>query len=424
VVRTEDLDVRLARHHDPLGVVAGSLAFVLHAGTPLRRVAAVLAMSWSWAGVDAATASYYSVRLWLLRLGLYQLNRPKEHADDWMGIVDHTLQIGDRKCLIDLQPVTESNGRIVYRQLQAATAKTGVPRAIVSDNGPDLHSGIERFRRKHRGTIWSYDIKHKTACLLKHALQRDASWRPFVEQVHRFKQKVSFTALAGLAPPQQRSKARYMNVDVLTNWAAKHLKLLDLRKAIRRAGLKPREVETKLGWLRKFAPQIRRWEEMLSVSEAAEHYVRHEGIHSQAGVELAAVLPRPLAITLMPEKEEPVGVGGESTNRGGATGVEPGDGLAGGTTAGDEDGWGGAPTIVEGERRLSKVRIDIGKLPWENCHDVYNEVIQPLANEGAELYCQVVIIARGDAAIRENTVELGIKESLSQREIGADIKTG
>jgi len=29
-------------------------------------------------------ASYYSVRLWLLRLGLYQLTRPKTHADDWM----------------------------------------------------------------------------------------------------------------------------------------------------------------------------------------------------------------------------------------------------------------------------------------------------------------------------------------------------
>ena len=220
-----------SRHHYSLGVVAGSLALVLHAGTPLRRVAAVLAMSWSWAGVDAVTASYYSARLWLLRLGLYQLNRPKQQADDWMWIVDHTLQIGDHKCLIvvairqsvwdrldsrvlrhedvdviDLQPVTESNGKVVYRQMQAATAKTGVPRAIISDGGPDLHCGIDLFRQKHPGTAWLYDIKHKTACLLKHALEGDASWGPFVEQVHRFKQQVTFTALAGLAPPQQRAR--------------------------------------------------------------------------------------------------------------------------------------------------------------------------------------------------------------------------
>jgi hypothetical protein len=55
---------------------------------------------------------------------------------------------------------------------------------------------------------------------------------------------------------------------------------------------------------------------------------------------------------------------------------------------------------------------------------VYNEVIDPLVQEGAELLCQVIVIAQGDAAIRENTVELGIKESLGQRGIKADIQTG
>jgi hypothetical protein len=317
-VRTGDLDVPLARHHYSLGVVASCLALVLYGGTPLRRVPAVLAMSWSWAGVNAATGSYYSARLWLLRLGLYQLRRPKEQADDWMWIVDHTLQIGDHKCLIvvairqstwyqlesrvlrhedvdliDLQPVTESNGKVVYRQLQSIAAKTGVPRAIISDNGSDLHCGIALFRDKHPGTAWMYDIKHKTACLLKHALEQDVSWQSFVEEVHRFKQQVYLTELAGLAPPQQRSKARYMNVDVLTAWAERHLQLLDSRKAIRAAGLKRSQVEAKLGWLRKFAPQVRRWGEMLALIEATEHYVRHEGVHAQAAVDLAAALPQP-----------------------------------------------------------------------------------------------------------------------------------
>ena len=111
--------------------------------------------------------------------------------------------------------------------------------------------------------------------------------------------------------------------------------------------------------------------------------------------------------------------GGDS----GGTTVGPGGGAVVGPDE-DEEEWGGGATIVEGERRLNKVRIEIRRLPWENWHDLYNEVIQPLANEGAEVYCQVVILAKGDAAIRENTVELGIKESLSQRDIEADIQTG
>ena len=316
-MRPDDLEVRIARQQFPLGVVAGSLALVLHAATRLQRVAAVLALHWNWSGLDVRAASYYSVRLWLLRLGLYQLNRPKTHADDWMWIVDHTMQLGERKCLIlvairqsawdadervlshedveliDLVPVTESNGEAVYEQLEAATAKTGVPRAIVSDGGSDLHCGIDRFRQSHPTTAWLYDIKHKTACLLKHALEGDPAWASFTEKVHRFKQQVSFTPLAGLAPPQQRSKARYMNLDVLLAWARKSLLLLDRPKAMRKAGLRARQVEEKLGWLRTFVPQVRRWGEMLSVIGVAEHYVRHQGIHRQAAEELAALLPKP-----------------------------------------------------------------------------------------------------------------------------------
>jgi len=315
-LRPNDLQVRVARQQFPLGVIAGSLAMVLRAGTRLQRVADVLSLHWNWSGLDVLAACHYSVRLWLLRLGLYQLSRPRVHADDWMWIIDHTMQLGERKCLIivglrqsawnaqnrildhedvdliDLVPVTESNGKVVYRQLQAAIARTGVPRAIISDDGRDLHGGIERFRQVHPTTAWLYDIKHKTACLLKHALERDASWPEFVEKAHRFKQQVSLTPLAALAPPQQRSKARYMNLDVLVDWAEESLLALDRPKALREAGLKVPPVEEKLGWLRKFAPQVRRWEEMLAVVGAAEHYVRHEGIHAKAAEELAAVLPK------------------------------------------------------------------------------------------------------------------------------------
>jgi hypothetical protein len=315
-VRGDDLETPLARHQFSLGVVAGSLALVLVAGTRLQRVPAVLAMQGNWCGLHVSVASYYSVRLWLLRLGLYQLIRPKERVDDRIWIADHTVQIGDMKCLIilgirrsvwealgralthedveliDLVPVTNSDGKVVYRQMQTTAARTGVPRAIVSDNGSDLHRGIVLFCEDHPDTVWVYDIKHKTACVLKHALEGDAVWHGFTEKTHRFKQQVSHTALAGLAPPQQRSKSRYMNLDVLVHWAKESLLLLESPKAMREAGLDKTQVEEKLGWLRKFAPQVRRWDEMLSVVEAVEHYVRHKGIHARAAEELAALLPK------------------------------------------------------------------------------------------------------------------------------------
>jgi hypothetical protein len=40
------------------------------------------------------------------------------------------------------------------------------------------------------------------------------------------------------------------------------------------------------------------------------------------------------------------------------------------------------------------------------------------------MICDVAVVAKGEAAIRENTIELGIKESLSQRGLKAKIETG
>lgn len=317
LVRPEDLAVKIPRHHFPLGVVAGSLALVLCAGVPLQRVAKVLSLTWNWWAEGGRVGTYYSVRLWLMRLGLYQLSRPKPQADDWMWIIDHTMQMGERKCfiivgirrsawegehrplshedvaLIDLQPVTESTGEVVYRQLEAAVAKTGVPRAIISDEGRDLHRGIDLFRQVHPQTAWMYDIKHNTACLLKHELERDASWQALIDGINHFKRRVALTPLACLLPPALRGKARYMSVDVLVEWAEKSLTLLSRPQVIVELGLDAVAVEEKLGWLRHFAEPVQCWREMLQVIEAIEHYVRHEGIHPTIADELAQLLPTP-----------------------------------------------------------------------------------------------------------------------------------
>jgi hypothetical protein len=148
-------------------------------------------MDVTW-GFDFPVPHWTTVRMWLLRLAYHKLHRPKEQALDWVWIVDHSNQIGQEKCLlilavrvsqllppgaayplrldqmepIELEPVTVSDKEVVYRQLEANVAKTGVPRAIIDDHGGDLAGGVELFRQAHPETIEIYDISHKAACLL------------------------------------------------------------------------------------------------------------------------------------------------------------------------------------------------------------------------------------------------------------------
>ena len=105
----------------------------------------------------AETPCANSGRSWLFRLGLYELTCGKEAADDWVWLVDHTVQLGVHKGLIvvglrlsvwqraprplqhadvrllHLEPMEHSDGKRVQSELEKVVSRTGVPRAIVSD---------------------------------------------------------------------------------------------------------------------------------------------------------------------------------------------------------------------------------------------------------------------------------------------------
>lgn len=264
--------------------------------------------------VPCACPSWFTGRLWLLRLGYYKLKRAKEQADDWVWIVDHTVQLGDDKCLvilgvrmcdlpsadccishedvepIELLPVKKSNGEVVYQQLEQAVAKTGVPRAIISDHGTDLNAGIEKFCQQHPQTSAFYDIKHKTAAILKRELDQDMDWETFTHLATQTKLQVQQTALAALLPPNQKTKARYMNVDVLVQWGQNMLAFLDTPQNMRKPILDGRLVEEKLGWVTGFRSQLKDWGELFETIAATESFIRHQGLYQQVHLKLEELL--------------------------------------------------------------------------------------------------------------------------------------
>ena len=98
----------------------------------------------------------------------------------------------------------------MVRCLAQGTAWAGqeaaVPREILSDGGSDLQAGIGRYCQDHPHTAAIYDVKHKTAVVLKRVLQGDAPWDTFRNWAHQQRARLQQTPLAALRPP--RSEAR------------------------------------------------------------------------------------------------------------------------------------------------------------------------------------------------------------------------
>src|SRR5512135_408876 len=136
------------------------VSLVTVCGTSLRCAASVITLYGPSARYDETAPDWSTGRLWLLRIGLAALLRPKVVAEDWVWMVDHSIQIGQCKCLvilgirlseftiarplrhqdmelIDLVPMNNATKHTVAVCLEDAVAKTGVPRAILSDRGAD-----------------------------------------------------------------------------------------------------------------------------------------------------------------------------------------------------------------------------------------------------------------------------------------------
>jgi len=309
-----------ARQQYGIGLMTLFILLVVTAAISLRGASRAIEVFRACLPVPLDGPAWPTGRLWLLRLGYYKLTRPKVHAEDWIWIVDHTIQLDAIKCFVvlgirrsalppagqclthaqveplALLPVPHSTGAVVYQQLEDLVAQTGVPRAIVRDHGSDLNAGVAQFCQIHSGTSDIYDIKHKTALVLKHELEADPVWQEFTQLAARTQSQVRQTNLAPLAPPGLRSKARYMNVDILVKWGQDILAYLARPPATRQPLCDPAQVQAKLGWVTRFEQPLREWAAMFQVIARTESLVRQEGLYRGLHLKLAEQL-HPLAQT-------------------------------------------------------------------------------------------------------------------------------
>jgi hypothetical protein len=298
----------------PLGVVQRFVALVIDQGASFRCAAAALDLLWPPMGPEEASPAWSTGRLWLLRIGLAALTGPKVIAADWIWMIDHSIQIGPCKCLvilglrlgaftiagplrhqdmelIDLVPMDSATKHTVAACLEGAVAKTGAPRAILSDHAADLHGAIEIFRGQHPETSELYDIKHKAACLLKARLEKDEQWKQFASLAGQAKFATQQTDAACLVPPSQRSKARFMNLGGLVKWGWETLALLDDPSPLKGLPVSSEQAQSKLGWLAGFREPLAKWSAYHKVIEATLDFVRRRGIYVGAGHDLANALP-------------------------------------------------------------------------------------------------------------------------------------
>ena len=305
-------DRPIASHGYGPGIVCLFLQLVLTAGVSLRGASRVIEIVSAALGLELPAPHWTTGRHWLLRLGHATLVAQKTAADDWAWIIDHSVQIGQEKCLvilgirlIDLPPRGQSlrhedmelialtpakswTRAQVHAALEETAVRVGhVPRAIVDDHGVDIHGGVALFQERHAQTVEIYDAKHKAACLLKARLEKNPRWAEFQTRVGQTRCSVQQTELAFLTPPAPKTKARFMNLDRQLAWGKRVLAIVRKPPRTVRRSVCDERLKEKLGWIEGFADDLTEWSQWQQVIDVGVTLVNRQGIYRGVSRSLA-----------------------------------------------------------------------------------------------------------------------------------------
>jgi hypothetical protein len=128
------------------------------------------------------------------------------------------------------------------------------------------------------------------AIFLKKILTNDPRWQDFLKKMAQCKKQFVKSSLAFLTPPMVPDQARYMNLEGLLNWATRVRRFMDDPTAKDGSLVEPWRVNLEFAWLRDFDQPLAEWQELMQVVETTLHFVRWEGYHRNAHVELHARL--------------------------------------------------------------------------------------------------------------------------------------
>jgi hypothetical protein len=226
---------------------------------------------------------------WIHKIGYYELTKKKETANDWVIILDESVQLGQDRVLVvfgireeninftgplqyhNLVPLREISkkkwtGEIIRDTLLDLKEELGAIKYAVGDYAGQLKKALRLAE-----IPYVHDLTHKIALFLEKKYKRSPEYVELIKKMSDMRNKYSQTNIAYIIPPKQRTKSRYQNIKIISDWCMKSLKYLDTSKEAND------EIYEKLEWLTEYRSLIYELSELNQIINNIERLLKHNG---------------------------------------------------------------------------------------------------------------------------------------------------
>jgi len=241
--------------------------------------------------------SHTTILNWVHKIGLSQLTKEKQKADNWIIILDHSIQIGKEKVLTvlgiresevnftkplqyqNLYPILEEarehwDGEGVKEIVEKVQKDLGKIKYAIADYGSDIKKGLKMANIKH-----VYDLTHKIASLLKKIYKDNEIFISFVKKMGTARIQSQQTVVAHLIPPSMRTKSRFENIGAISDWANKMV--IFLRNIPSKDKKNEKLIKEKFGWVLEYEVLIFELNEINQALHEFQKTLKTQGISTK-----------------------------------------------------------------------------------------------------------------------------------------------
>ncbi len=238
--------------------------------------------------------THSTILSWVKKIGVYQLNKSKEKSDDWVLIIDESIQIGQEKLLVimgvqlskidfkkplqygDLTPLC-SMARSKWKAEDISVIIDGLKQEIgevaylLSDCGNNLKKTASLQKTEHIP-----DISHWFASILKSIYADSKEFNEFTTSMAQMRFRLCCSKIAHIIPPKQRIDSRFMNIKILSDWSMAAIKMLDqMTGALSKEN---QQIKDELSWLEAKRDLIQEMDTIMKANNSIMKILKHNGL--------------------------------------------------------------------------------------------------------------------------------------------------
>lgn len=266
-----------------------ALAMKLSTSASFRSISKIIVLVSFYLELNIKAPSHVTILIWIKKLGIYRLSQSKEKADDWILMIDESIEFGHDKLLVilgiregcinfksylqyedmaclKLAVSCSWKGDEIKEILEELSTQIGGIKYVVADMGNSIKKALRLASIPH-----VEDITHKISWFIKELYKGDDHFKSYTKKLAHLRGVLGLSNLSHILPPRQRSHSRFMNLKPIFGWGVAILKMLESDQVT------PAERE-KMMFIKEYETLIVQTHQLIMIANQIQSILKNHGL--------------------------------------------------------------------------------------------------------------------------------------------------